>query len=91
MRWAFERELKAKVIKIKSSIFLDLLEKNEGNISSNPEKGISFKEALQVPGVIIYSIIYFCVKAASYGVLFWLPTYLKSELGLNQVNYFDLI
>lgn len=44
-----------------------------------------FIEAIKTPGVLMYSAVYFCVKAASYGLLFWLPSYLKFDLGLHEV------
>jgi hypothetical protein len=50
------------------------------------EEEVGFCEALKAPGVLIYSIVFFCVKAASYGLLYWLPTYLKSDLGFGQVT-----
>jgi hypothetical protein len=48
---------------------------------------ISYLEAVKMPGVIIYSTIYFCIKAASYGLLFWLPTYLRNDVGLDEVIF----
>lgn len=41
-------------------------------------------DALKIPGVINYSISFFCLKLATYGILFWLPLYLQ----LNH-NYSD--
>jgi len=49
-------------------------------------RGIGFFEALKLPGVFLYSVVYICVKSALYGLLFWLPMYLKVEVGFKEVR-----
>lgn len=41
-------------------------------------------EAVKIPGVLMYSMSYFCLKFASYGLLLWLPMFLK-----KLVHYTD--
>ena len=42
-------------------------------------RGISFKDAWKIPGVLQYSIAYFCIKFSSYGLMLWLPMYLQKR------------
>ena len=32
-----------------------------------------------IPGVLQYSVSYFCIKFSSYGLMLWLPFYLKKN------------
>eukprot|EP00347_Sterkiella_histriomuscorum_P015299 403357549 len=48
------------------------------------EKGINFWSALQIPGVLAYSLSYFCLKFSSYGLLFWLPMFLQKMNGYTD-------
>lgn len=41
-------------------------------------------EALKSPGVIKYAITFACVKGSTYGILFWLPNYLKTVIGFGK-------
>lgn len=52
------------------------VETRRENGSFKEAKGISFKSAWLIPGVIQYSLSYFCIKFSSYGLMFWLPMYL---------------
>lgn len=47
-------------------------------------KGISFWDAWKIPGVVAYSFSYFCMKFSSYGLMLWLPMFLK-----KMNNYSD--
>ena len=53
-------------------------------ISSENQQGISIINAMKIPGMAHYTIAYAFCKATNYGILFWLPTYLK-EQGLGDV------
>ena len=45
---------------------------------------MDFKKALCIPGVLTYSISFFFIKFAYYGVYYWVPTYLQDELGYSK-------
>ena len=47
-------------------------------------KGISFISAWSIPGVLQYSIAYFCIKFSSYGMMLWLPMYLQKTAGYTD-------
>jgi len=42
-------------------------------------KGINFWSAFKLPGVMAYSLCYFCLKFSSYGLMLWLPMYLQKS------------
>ncbi|RNA18804.1 sugar phosphate exchanger 3 [Brachionus plicatilis] len=42
-------------------------------------KAIGFFQALFLPGVIMYSLCYACLKMVNYSFLFWLPFYLTNK------------
>ena len=48
------------------------------------EHGISFCAAWLIPGVIPFALCIAFVKLATYGLLLWLPTYAKENLGYND-------
>jgi hypothetical protein len=54
------------------------------------QTAINFFKALLIPGVIVYSLSYACLKLVSYSLLFWLPYYLNQResygLALNNVQ-----
>lgn len=37
---------------------------------------IPFTEALKIPGIIAFSLSFFCIKLATTGIYYWFPTYL---------------
>lgn len=47
-------------------------------------KNISFGKALFIPGVLTYSLSFFFIKFAYYGIYYWVPTYLQDELGYSK-------
>uniref|UniRef100_A0A8C4QS63 Sugar phosphate exchanger 3 n=1 Tax=Eptatretus burgeri TaxID=7764 RepID=A0A8C4QS63_EPTBU len=50
---------------------------------ARPAKAISFLHALQIPGVIEFSLCLFFAKLVSYTFLFWLPMYISSKAHLS--------
>ena len=52
-------------------------------IKSDSDKAIGFFGALQIPGVVEYSLCLFFAKLVSYTFLFWLPNYISSTTGLD--------
>ena len=64
--------------------------RQKGITSSIPEieeaRSIGFWEAWKVPGVLLYAIAYMCTKASTSGIMFWLPTYLKLDIGFGAVK-----
>jgi len=48
------------------------------------KKSINYFSAWLVPGVFLYTMTYMGLKASTYGLLFWLPTYLED---LNFKKY----
>ncbi|KAL4444821.1 hypothetical protein ABPG74_016029 [Tetrahymena malaccensis] len=42
-------------------------------------KGITVYEALQIPGVIWYTVDFMCLKGLNYGILFWFPKFLQQN------------
>ena len=54
----------------------DNIRQNE-DIEDNVEiKNVSFGRALCIPGVIGFSLSFFFIKFAYYGLYYWVPTYL---------------
>jgi len=45
---------------------------------------IGFWEAWKIPGVILYSVVFTCAKASITAMLFWLPSYLKIDVGFQS-------
>jgi len=52
--------------------------------SSSLSEAISFLRALEIPGIIHYSLALFFAKFVSYSFLFWLPVFLKSTTSLDS-------
>jgi len=48
------------------------------------KKAISFWKAFLLPGVIMYSLCFACLKMINYSFLFWLPFYLTSKFGWRE-------
>jgi sugar phosphate permease len=44
------------------------------------------KSALRVPALYSYGAAYFCIKLIRYSLLFWLPYYLHTAAGLDEVE-----
>lgn len=53
---------------------------------SPSEKPIGFIGALQIPGVVEYSLSLFFAKLVSYTFLYWLPLYIKSSTTLSPAE-----
>lgn len=45
---------------------------------------IQFGKALRIPGVLTFSLSFFFIKFAYYGVYYWVPTYLRDDLGYSK-------
>ena len=63
---------------------------------AQPKEGVGFFKAWTVPGVAIYAITFAFVKLVFYGMLMWLPYYVKEGLGRPDydpiviANLFDI-
>jgi len=51
--------------------------------SAENDNAIGFISALQIPGVVEFSLCLFCAKLVSYTFLYWLPNYIHSTSGVN--------
>ncbi|XP_048356995.1 sugar phosphate exchanger 3 [Sphaerodactylus townsendi] len=49
-------------------------------------RAIGFVQACCLPGVILYSIAYACLKLVNYSFFFWLPFYLSSNFGWKEAE-----
>lgn len=49
-------------------------------------KAISFGQACCLPGVILYSLAYACLKLVNYSFFFWLPFYLSNNFGWKEAE-----
>ncbi|KFO30126.1 Sugar phosphate exchanger 3 [Fukomys damarensis] len=47
---------------------------------------ISFGQACCLPGVILYSLAYACLKLVNYSFFFWLPFYLSNNFGWKEAE-----
>ena len=45
---------------------------------------IGFIQAVLLPGVIVYSLCYACLKMVNYSFLFWLPYYLSNKFHWSE-------
>lgn len=52
---------------------------------------IGFGGALQIPGVVEYSLCLFFSKLVSYTFLYWLPNYIEHSSTVNSSSHKDLI
>jgi OPA family glycerol-3-phosphate transporter-like MFS transporter 3 len=52
---------------------------DNGNQKQKKKKAINFCRALLIPGVIVYSLSYACVKLVNYSLFFWIPYYLNQR------------
>ena len=59
-------------------------ELDDSLISHSESKPIGFLQALFLPGVIMYSLCYACLKMVNYSFLFWLPFYLSNKFGWKE-------
>ncbi|CAH1783440.1 unnamed protein product [Owenia fusiformis] len=62
---------------------------NEPETSPEP-KAIGFFQAFLLPGVILYSSSYACLKMVNYAFFFWLPYYLTNQFGWSQARSDEL-
>ena len=68
----------------------------ESDHNAQPKEGVGFFKAWMVPGVAIYACAFAFVKLVFYGMLMWLPYYVKEGLGRPDydpiviANLFDL-
>jgi len=53
-------------------------------IPSQQHHSIGFIQAVLLPGVIMYSLCYACLKMINYSFLFWLPFYLSNKFGWEE-------
>ncbi|KAM6986679.1 sugar phosphate exchanger 3 [Aplochiton taeniatus] len=49
-------------------------------------KAITFCQAFCLPGVLLYSLAYACLKLVNYSFFFWLPFYLSSNFGWKEAQ-----
>ena len=50
---------------------------DEAEVEDNEDiKNVSFGKALLIPGVLTFSLSFFFIKFAYYGIYYWVPTYL---------------
>lgn len=54
--------------------------------SRRQPKAIGFFQACCLPGVILYSLAYACLKLVNYSFFFWLPFYLSSNFGWKEAE-----
>ncbi|XP_077195945.1 sugar phosphate exchanger 3 [Paroedura picta] len=54
--------------------------------SGPPPKAIGFFQACCLPGVMLYSTAYACLKLVNYSFFFWLPFYLSSNFGWKEAE-----
>ncbi|XP_036038034.1 sugar phosphate exchanger 3 [Onychomys torridus] len=47
---------------------------------------ISFHQACCLPGVLLYSLAYACLKLVNYSFFFWLPFYLSNNFGWKEAE-----
>ncbi|KAE8742622.1 hypothetical protein FOCC_FOCC011846 [Frankliniella occidentalis] len=67
-----------------------LLQPDGSSLSGDqPHQAIGFMEALQIPGVIEFSMSLFFSKLVSYTFLYWLPKYIQNSTGLSPKNSAD--
>ncbi|KAI1888479.1 hypothetical protein AGOR_G00185570 [Albula goreensis] len=51
-----------------------------------PPTAIGFCQAFCLPGVLLYSLAYACLKLVNYSFFFWLPFYLSSNFGWKEAE-----
>ncbi|KAM4670882.1 sugar phosphate exchanger 3 isoform 3-T4 [Amazona ochrocephala] len=49
-------------------------------------KAIGFFQACCLPGVVLYSLAYACLKLVNYSFFFWLPFYLSNNFGWKEAE-----
>ena len=49
-----------------------------------PETGVTYSEAIRLPGVLLYGFSFFCVKFIVNALLLWNPMFLEDELGYEK-------
>ncbi|XP_068134360.1 sugar phosphate exchanger 3 [Hyperolius riggenbachi] len=54
--------------------------------SPNSSKAIGFVQACCLPGVLLYSLAYACLKLVNYSFFFWLPFYLSKNFGWREAE-----
>ena len=65
---------------------LDEPRSQDETVESKSEGAISFWKAWLIPGVIPFAACIACVKCATYGMLFWLPSYADKELEYDETS-----
>ncbi|XP_074863425.1 sugar phosphate exchanger 3 [Carettochelys insculpta] len=53
---------------------------------SHQPKAIGFFQACCLPGVLLYSLAYACLKLVNYSFFFWLPFYLSNNFGWKEAE-----
>lgn len=62
----------------------DLERRDSDPLLPTQPKKMSFFQAVLLPGVIMYSLCYACLKMINYSFLFWLPYYLSNAFGWEE-------
>ncbi|XP_064145718.1 sugar phosphate exchanger 3 isoform X3 [Loxodonta africana] len=57
-----------------------------GDAAVTQVKAISFSQACCLPGVILYSLAYACLKLVNYSFFFWLPFYLSNNFEWKEAE-----
>lgn len=55
------------------------IDSRDNLLNKEESKAIGFFQAVLLPGVIMYSLCYACLKMVNYSFLFWLPYYLSNK------------
>ncbi|XP_066490343.1 sugar phosphate exchanger 3 [Tiliqua scincoides] len=62
-------------------------ELSSSSSSSTPQpEAIGFFQACCLPGVVLYSLAYACLKLVNYSFFFWLPFYLSNNFGWKEAE-----
>ncbi|KAL7982302.1 hypothetical protein Chor_009900 [Crotalus horridus] len=54
--------------------------------TNTPSQAIGFFQACCLPGVLLYSLAYACLKLVNYSFFFWLPFYLSNNFGWKEAE-----
>ncbi|XP_013913641.1 PREDICTED: sugar phosphate exchanger 3 [Thamnophis sirtalis] len=59
---------------------------NRSSGTNAPSQAIGFFQACCLPGVLLYSLAYACLKLVNYSFFFWLPFYLSNNFGWKEAE-----
>jgi len=61
------------------------------SLDDTKARPIGFWEACRTPGVMLYALVFTCAKASINAMLFWLPSYLKIDVGFQKVLIIPIV